>query len=230
MTTSSLIHKLFTKNNTITIPIISIILFILTVILNSIQYISNDKKYLQNKIIVSNKNYPTGITNYSNTLLYIYNFIGINGFINNGLVHVLFFILTYVCLSLIELNIGIIPLLFLLFIGILFQRFWDEYQDAICENNARGNTYNINNSGYCCGSFVLFMTLGFVLFVAQYNIDKIVYRILILILMLCIWGGCVLYDTHNDNLRTINQHNCKKYTWHAANFIFGIYCGFVLGK
>ena len=230
MTTSSFIHKLFIKNNTITIPIISIILFIITITLNSIQYITNDSKYLQNKIIVSNNTYPTGRTNYSNTLLYIFDYIGINGFVNNGLVHVLFFILTYICLSLIELNIGIIPILFLLFIGIMFHRFWNEYQDAICENNARGYIYDLNNSGYCCGSFVLFMVLGFVLFVGQHNIDNMLYRSLILFLMVCIWIGCVLYDTNNDNTRTIDQHTCKKYTWHAANFVFGICCGFVLGK
>ena len=214
------------------IPIISILLFILVVILNSIQYSTNDKNYLQNKIIISNKDYPNGTTNISNTLLYIYDFIGINGFINNGIVYVLFFMITYICLSLIELNIGIIPLLFLLFIGIMFQRFWNEYQDAICENSARGNIYNINNSVYCCGSFVFFMTLGFVLFITQYNIHNIFYRISILILMLCIWFGCILYDNNNNNNKILskNQQDCKMFTWHAANFVFGICCGFVLGN
>ena len=86
-------------------PIISICLFIIAVVLNSIQYHKNNNTYLQDKIIISNKDYPSGTTNISNTFLYIYDFIGINGFIDNTPAHIFLLIVTYVCLSLIELNI-----------------------------------------------------------------------------------------------------------------------------
>ena len=58
------------------------------------------------------------------------------------------------------MNIGHIPLIILLFIIILFNSaYMDGIVKSICENS-----YNINDlrtSPYCCGSAILFTSLGF---------------------------------------------------------------------
>ena len=213
-------------------PIISIILFIIVIILNSIQYSKNDE-FLQNKIkesISTDKNKLS----LQNSLLYLYDFIGINGFLKEGLVHILFYILTYVCLSLIELNIGHISLLFLLLIGIMFQLSWGGFQDAICVNSLYSNSRSLLSSPYCCGSFVLFMSLGFVLYLIQKNINNWGMRSLALFVILCTWIGCILYDYYSKFFygddKDGPQKTCKSLNWHAANFVFGIFCGVALAN
>ena len=209
-------------------PIISIILFILVIILNSIQY-SKNENYLQNKI---KQSISTGKDKLSlqNALLYFYDIIGINGFTVNGLVHILYYILTYFCLSLIELNIGHIPLLFLLFIDILFNFSWRGFQDAICNNNLN-RTKDLESSIYCCGSFILFMSLGFVLYLIQKNINSWIVRGIVLLVTLCVWIGTFLsdyftvYDDESNPRRT-----CLSFTLHAANYIFGILCAVGIGN
>ena len=69
-------------------PIISISLFIITIVLNSIQY-ANNGNYLQNKILEPNSTLKSNDDTYSiithsninNILIFIYDLIGINGFI-----------------------------------------------------------------------------------------------------------------------------------------------------
>ena len=211
-------------------PIISICLFIIVVILNSFQY-ANNKNYLQDKVIKSNKDDSSRITNIDNTLLYIYDFIGINGFIGNTPAHIFFFMLTYFCLSLIELNIGHYILLFLLLIDLMFQFFWDMYQDAVCSNTI-STTNRLYNAPYCCGSFILFMALGFVLTLILKNIKNIYELIFIIILIICVFFGCVLYEIHITFklLPDSDEKTCKTYTWHGANYIFGIICALALGN
>jgi len=214
-------------------PIISILLFILVIILNSIQY-SKNNEYLQNKIkdsISTDKNKLS----LQNSLLYLYDFIGINGFRSNGLSHILFYILTYFCLSLIELNIGHISLLFLLLIGIMFQFTWDGFQEAICVNSLNSWTSgSLIYSPYCCGSFVLFMSLGFVLYLIQKNINNWGMRNFALFVILCTWIGCFLYDYYSKlaygDDKDGPQKTCKSFNWHAANFVFGILCAVALGN
>lgn len=224
----SFIKSTFVKE--IRYPIISIILFIIVIILNSIQYSNNDTTYLQNKIKDS---ISTDINQSSlqNAFLYLYDFIGINGFLNNSLAHILFLILTYSCLSLIELNIGHILLLFLFVIGIMFQFMWDGFQSAICNNSLAGSP-SLSASPYCCGSFILFMSLGFILYVIQNNINKWLTRSILLFIILCIWIGCFISDYYTTyvNLKSSPQKTCKSFSWHAANFVFGIFCGIALGN
>jgi hypothetical protein len=209
-------------------PIISIILFILVIILNSIQY-SKNEKYLQNKITQSISTDKDKLS-LQNALLYFYDIIGINSFIINGLAHILFYILTYFCLSLIELNIGHIPLLFLLLIDILFNFSWHGFQDAICNNKLDSSRY-LESSYHCCGSFILFMSLGFVLYLIQKNINSWIARGFVLFLILSVWIGTFLsdyfavYDDESNPRRT-----CMSFTWHAANYIFGILCAVGIGN
>ena len=208
-------------------PIISIVLFLIIIILNSIQYYKNNKNYLQNKIINSN---IQNFISLQNTILYFYDLFGINSFINNGLIHIIYLILTYVCVSLIELNIGHSVLLFLLLIDMMYQSFWIAFQNAICTNNLSDS--GISNSPYCCGSFVLFMSLGFVLYLIQNNIRNIYIRIFIIFVILCVFYGCILYDKYLtfNNLQKNQQTTCLTLTWHSTNFIFGILCALALGN
>ena len=89
-------------------PIISISLFIITIVLNSIQY-ANNGNYLQNKILEPNSTLKSNDDTYSiithsninNILIFIYDLIGINGFINNTQGYIFLFIFIYICVSLI---------------------------------------------------------------------------------------------------------------------------------
>ena len=213
------------------IPIISITLFIIAVILNSIQYHNNDKNYLQKHILISNDKYPSGTVRLKNSILYLYNMIGINGFLNNSIFHILYLILTYFLLALIEMNIGYITLLFLLFINIMFMFFWDSFQDVICANNiSRSRT--LSESPYCCGSFVLFMALGFVLSTLFLNLPKYDNGFFIICIMIVLFFGIVLFENYitYSNLSSGNVKTCHTYTWHTANYIFGILCANILGN
>ena len=215
-------------------PIISICLFILVIILNSIQYSKNDKKYLQKQIINSNNQLEKKHIDepkYSNTILYIYDIIGINGFINYSPVYIFFFILTYLFLSLVELNIGYFSLLFLLLIDIMFMISWVEYQNAICTDTLT-TIKSQDNDGYCCGSFILFMALGFVLYLIQKNIKYIYSRIFSILILIGIYFLCLpieLYYTFKD-LPDGESKTCKTYTWHGANYLFGVLCASVLAN
>ena len=228
LTTSALFIKdIFIRKTSI--PILSITLFIITIILNSIQYSKNDKTYLQKNILISNDNYPNGTSRLNNSILYIYNMIGINGFLNNSILHVLYLILTYFLLALVEMNIGYISLLFLLFINIMFITFWDSFQNAICTNNiSRSRT--LLESPYCCGSFILFMALGFVLLILLKNINNSFYSIILLGIIVVLFFGIALYENYitYSHLPNGNVKTCQNYTWHAANYVFGILCAIIL--
>jgi hypothetical protein len=213
------------------IPIISISLFIIVVILNTIQYVKNDPNFLQNKILVSNENYPYGTMNLGNILLFIYDFLSINGFINYTTLYVFIIFIIYMFLSLIEINVGYISLLFLLFIDMIFSAFLGIFNTILCQNVSLN--IDITKFQMCCGSFMYFMSLGFVLFLIQNNITNKFYRCIVIFIMLCIWAICILcdrYNNFNNMLNTSNQQTCTIFIWHGANFFFGICCGFSIGN
>ena len=85
------------------------------------------------------------------------------------------------------MNIGHIPLIILLFIIILFNSaFLKGIGNSICENS-----YNINDlrsSPYCCGSQILFTSLGFVLYLIQHNIIQMNYYILMLFIIVSLFN------------------------------------------
>lgn len=229
------------------IPIISIILFIITITLNSIQY-NNHGRYLQSKInntmykspnistspnstnmSISSEPNSTNMltssdsTNFLNIILYFYQIIGINGFRYMGLSHILYFILTYICLALIEMNIGYITLVFFFIIIILFRNFEGSFSNAICQNDISGS--NSIEGPYCCGSFLLFASIGFVLFIIQKHIKGLYSKLIVWFIIGCVWGGCVLYDYYEYYV-----DNCQIFLWHAMAFLFGIFCALVLSN
>jgi hypothetical protein len=215
-------------------PIISILLFIIVVILNSIQY-ANNNHYLQSKII-NYRDYDTkkidmesGVNIY-NIFIYIYYLIGINGFINNTPVYIFYFIATYFFVSLIELNIGHAKLLFLLFICLIFTHFWITFRRSICENNIY--PILIFQDNFWFSSNILQISLGFILCLLLKNIRNIYASIFTICLMILIFLGSVLYDyfKNSGDSNTDSVKNCNIITLHGCFFIFGIICSLSLGN
>ena len=166
------------------LPFISIFVFIIAVVLNSIQYSKNDTNFLQDNTTSHKTNKLNQVT-LSNLLLYIYDFIGINGFLSSGLTVIIFLIITYSCLALIEMNIGHVAILFLLLIDIMFQISIGEVSSALCRNYINQES-RISNSPYCCGSFVQYMSIGFILYLTYKNINSKLYKGIIIFLILSI--------------------------------------------
>ena len=228
---NNLVHFLlntFVKSTKL--PFISILLFILVITLNSIQYNNNDT-YLQTQVRKSISTLPDS-TSFNNILLYIYDILGINGFILNGMTHILFFILTYICLALIEMNIGHIKVLYFLIVCLMFMFFEGNFSLAICNNNIYGLKNGVSNSPYCCGSFILFASLGFILFIIQKHINDLYIKFIIWFIIACIWAGCVVYEKYYTyvDMKENNQKTCRLFFWHAANFLLGLFSGLVLAK
>ena len=223
------VNSTFVKKTNL--PFISIYLFIVVIILNSIQYYKNDKNFLQNNIMMNSENDSNKVT-LSNALLYVYDVIGINGFLSEGLMHILFFMLTYFCLALIEMNIGHVALLFLLLVDIMFQLTIGGIKSSLCINNI-SDSDRLPYSPYCCGSFVLYMSLGFVLYLIYKNMNSIFTKGFILFIIVCVWIGCILVDKY-INFAEIKKEDsiitCYAFLWHAANFLLGLLSGIVLGN
>jgi hypothetical protein len=210
-------------------PFISISLYIIVIILNTIQY-NNSSTYLQDKVKNTASTYKDS-TSPQNILLYIYDFIGINGFTKNGLAHILYFIVSYICLALVEMNIGHIKLVFFLIVMLMFKFFEGGFQSAICENNLNDNR-GLGNSSYCCGSGILWSALGFTLFIFQKHITDLYTKMYVWFIIACVWGGCVLFEnyvTYGDE-ETSNQKNCKIFFLNPTIYILGIFCALVLSN
>jgi len=209
-------------------PFISIGLFILVIILNSIQY--NNSTYLQDKIENSISK-DEDSTSPQNALLYIYQIIGINAFANNGLAYIIFFLLTYICLGLVEMNIGHTKTFFFLVIILMFRYFIGGFYLAVCKNELDGGD-NAGNNTYCCGSFILWASIGFTLFIIQTHISNLYKKLCVWFVIACVWGGTILFENYVafDDEKSSNQKNCKLFFWHAANYVFGIFCALVLSN
>lgn len=223
------VKKTFIKKSKL--PYISILLFILVVVLNSIQYSKNDTNFLQDNTTSHNKHKFNQFT-FSNSLLYLYDYIGINGFITSGLAHILFFMLTYFCLALIEMNIGHIAVLFLLLVGMMFQFTIGGFKNSICLNNITGSD-RLENTPYCCGSFVLHISLGFVLYLIYKNMNTKLSKGIILFIIFCTWLGIFLVDKYiyfAENKLEETEKNCYAFLWHGSNFLLGVFSSIVLAN
>ena len=139
---------------------------------------------------------------------------------------ILYFIITYVCLSLIEMNSGHIAVLFFLIICLMFQYFNVNFGNVICYNDK--NSYIFGP--YCCGSFIFFAALGFVLFIIQSKIKNLYVRMIIWFIMSLIYGICIIMEKIMQNLPNNSQGFCKLFVWHAFNFVIGIISGSVIGN
>ena len=201
-------------------PIISILLFITTIILNSIQY--NNSNYIQNKINSSNT--------FLNIFLYLFDLIGINGFYYNTIGYLFYFILTYLLVLLIETNIGSRHLCYFLIILIILSNFISTYLNLVCSDES--NQYITFNSIFCCGSFLLWPSLGFILYIIQKNQKNIRLKITILLIISIIWIGNLLYDKYitYSYITNYSEKICKMFNYHALFFLFGLCNGYILAN
>ena len=211
-------------------PIISLVLYILVIYLNTVQY-NNNPNYLQDQIKNSIST-DEDSTSPQNILLYIYDFIGVNGFVRNGLAHIVFIIASYIFLALVEMNIGHISLVFFLIVMLMFQfSMVDGFSSAICENNLN-NGRGVEYAPYCCGSGILWSALGFILFIMQKKSNDLYTKMSFWFLIAFVWGGIILYEnyvTYADK-ETSNQKDCKIFLLHGTIYILGIFCAFMLSK
>lgn len=233
---SSFIVKSFV--NKAQYPIISVILFILVVILNSIQYSENNVNYLQSKLVPSKysprtleytKYSPTTDYNFfGNSMIFFLDLIGVNGFIINTPAHVILLILTYTLMGLAELNIGHIGIIYFLVVLMMMQYFMNIYSNFVCINDEE---FNLFSSQFCCGSFIWVPLLGFFMYVIQRYLSM-KWRITFIFLMLITFGIFVIvdYTVYMKNIENDNSRICKSLLWHACAFVFGIFSAIALSN
>jgi hypothetical protein len=193
----------------INFPIISLSLFILTLIFALIQYNKNDDEYMQKK--TKNNGY----------LLQLYDLIGINSLLYNSLLYILFFIFTYLWMVIIELNIGHIAMIYFVLILIGFKIGLENISSLTCDNITSISTNKFAN---CCGSFIFWPALGFVLYLIQNCFDNMIYKGITISSIPIIYGILVYMD--------IKEYNnlCNGLSWHSLIFLLGVLSGKVLYK
>ncbi len=121
---TSLVELHTPRENTTTRPIIAFILFMATICLNAVQFLRSPF-FLQ-------RNTPL----FLNVFLYIYNLVGINGFLINGPVAQLFtFLLSFCCLAIIEITVGHTRFLYYLLVCFMYSISIVQFSALICDNN-----------------------------------------------------------------------------------------------
>ena len=153
--------------------------------------------------------------------------IGVNGFIHNGFgLQLTNIIITYVCLSIIEIYVGQWKICFFLFSVLMFSNFIPGFILLVCNNNI-DSTYSLIQSPYCCGSFITISSIGFVLFIAsKITIPVLNFRrkVLYLVAFVAIWSGCVGYDYIITYRFVEIGRICSSLSFHSLNFLFGLFC------
>ena len=219
------------------IPYVAIILFILAIVLKTIQKNSNNQNYLQNIVLGTStganqkqKNDPI-----SALFLYYLDTMGVNSFFNspeNSIVAgIIMLLINYPLLMMIEMNIGHAYLAYFILVLILYQPFAFLYQKLVCYNSTNANV-GLDDSPYCCGSFIFWATIGCFMAILLSCTNGWMLKSIILFIIVLTWGGIILYeyfgtyaDETNDDKRT-----CKSFYWHGMNFAFGVLSGLVMAK
>lgn len=211
------------------IPYVSIILFIIATVLKIIQKTRDDSKYLQSTIYNKDDKQMNPITalfmNYLE-LMGLNSFFDING--NNIIYGIFLLIITYLLLSIIELNVGHAMIIFFVIILILYQYYAYGYQKLVCENDT--NTENEMNGSMCCGSFLMWATVGCFIGILFKHSNKYITKAIIGIIGLILWGILVIIDYFTIYSNKNDSRLCYSFTWHANNFLFGIITGIVIGN
>ena len=237
--TSDLIYKSFAPRSSSIyhkIPYVSIILFIIAIVCKSIQKYNNDQDYIQNIILGKDDNRKKQIDPVSAFFLKYLDLMGVNSFFdtdfgNSITVGIIFLLINYPLLMMIEMNIGHAYLAYFIIVLMLYKPFAIEYQKIVCYNRTSGY---YGDSPYCCGSFIFYSTIGFALAILLSYAHGWIMKLIILSIILLIWGGIILYEysivykdreDEEDNKRT-----CLSFYWHAMNFAFGVLSGLVMVK
>ncbi len=240
-TTSDLIYKAFAPRTSsiyhkFKIPYVSIILFILAIVCKSIQKTSNDQEYIQNIILGKDGNQKKHIDPVSAFFLNYLDSMGVNSFFdtdfgNSMTVGIIFLLINYPLLMMIEMNIGHACLAYFIIVLMLYHPFSIQYQNLVCYNRTWGY---YGDSPYCCGSFFFYATIGCALAILLSYAYGWMMKSIILSIILLIWGGIVLYEYYivykDKENEEDNKRTCLSFYWHAMNFAFGVLSGLVMVK
>lgn len=216
------------------IPYISIILFIIATILKTIQKMQNNQSYLQNIILGTDSN-KTQSNPISAACLYYLDAIGVNSFFdtpdNTMILGIIMLLINYPLLMLIEMNIGHAYLAYFILVLILYHPFAILYQKLVCYNSTYANA-GLANSPFCCGSFLLWASVGCALAIMLSCATSWTAKFIVLFVILLTWGIIIIveyfatYANEPDN----DKRTCKSFYWHGMNFAFGVLSGLVMAK
>lgn len=237
-TTYNLIKKTFAPKSSRLydkIPYVAIILCILAVVLKTIQKVKNNQNYLQNIILGTDGNKKTENNPVNALFLYYLDAMGVNSLFdtskNNMVIGIIMILINYPLLMMIEMNIGHAYLAYFILVLILYNPFAILFQKLVCYNSTYANA-GLNDSPYCCGSFIFWATIGCALAILLLCANGWKQQICVLGIILLTWCGIIIYeffgtyaDETNDDKRT-----CKTFYWHGMNFVFGVLSGIVLAK
>lgn len=237
-TTSDLIYKSFAPKSSMLydkIPYVAIILFILAVVLKTIQKVQNNQNYLQNMILGTGTIQKTQNNPVSALFLYYLDAMGVNSFFdtpaNSFALGIIMLLINYPLLMMIEMNIGHAYLAYFILVLILYNPFAILYKTLVCYNSTNADT-SLVNAPYCCGSFILYATIGCALAILLSCANGWILKSIILFIILLTWGGIIIYEYFGTyaNETDNDKRTCKSFYWHGMNFAFGVLSGIVMAK
>jgi len=217
------------------IPYVAIILFILAVVLKTIQKNQNNQNYMQDIILGTRTDQKTQNNPISALFLYYLNAMGVNSFFNTPAnsfaLGIIMLLINYPLLMMIEMNIGHAYLAYFILVLILYHPFASLYQILVCYNSTNADTSFVN-SPYCCGSFIFWATIGCALAILLLSANGWMLKSIILFIILLSWGGIIIYEyfgTYAD-ITDNDKRTCNTFYWHGMNFAFGVLSGLVMAK
>ena len=232
--TSDLIYKSFAPRSSSIyhkIPYVSIILFILAIVCCSIQKTSNDYYYIQNIISGKDDNMKKQIDPVSAFFLKYLDTMGVNRFLGvnrffdmdelNITIESIFFLISYLLLMTIEMNIGHAYLAYFIIVLMLYNTFSISYHKLVCFN---GWDYDRNY-------IFLYATSGCALAILLSYAHGLMMKSIILFIILLSWGIIILVNYYNTFQLYSNEHNlrtCISFYWGGMIFIFGVLSGLVM--
>ena len=293
--TSDLFYRSFSPRSSSIydkIPYVSIILFILAIALKTIHKLNDDPNYIQNIILGSDDNLKTYINPASAFFLNYLDLMGVNSFLDNMSVGIIYILISYPLLMIIEMNIGHVHIAYFIIVLILYSSFATNFQQLVCKPTATLTqtpstkltttkptstttttkptttkpttttttkptptttttkptptttpttttptpTSTLVNFGlvklhYCCGSFIVFSAIGFVLAILFSYSHGWKMKSIMCFIILIMWGGIILceyfvtFANDTDDIRT-----CLSFFWNGMNFLFGVLSGIVMVK
>jgi hypothetical protein len=209
------------------IPFISIILFILVIILNVIQYNSNNSLYLQTNLLKNMDPYEN-TPRLRNSLLIIYEMFGINSLLVNSLWYIIYLFIAWGLMSIIEINIGHISLIYFIIMIFGVSYLINTINTYSCLHGFEQMIITQSVTS-CCSSQIMFSALGFFLMLYLLNVQNKYIKIIILLTIIGAYIGLVCYDKY-VSFKGYKNTTCDGLTWHSLYFLFGLFSGYIIRK
>ena len=228
--TSDLIYKSFAPRSSSIyhkIPYVSIILFILAIVCCSIQTTSNDYYYIQNIISGKDDNMKKQIDPVSAFFLKYLDTMGVNRFLGVSryefyiTIESIVFLISYLLLMTIEMNIGHAYLAYFIIVLMLYNTFSISYQKLVCFYFGDSSSLYI----------FLYASIGCALAILLSYAHGLMMKSIILFIILLSWGIIILVEYYNTFQLYSNEHNlrtCISFYWGGMIFIFGVLSGLVM--